>query len=63
MTVVLHCASPFVHTSKPMTDACLRTGVHCLDITGEIGVFEALAARYDEAKQRASCCCPAWAST
>ena len=51
MTAVLHCAGPFVHTSRPMVDACLRTGVHYLDITGEIGVFEALAARYDEAKQ------------
>jgi short subunit dehydrogenase-like uncharacterized protein len=48
--VVLHCAGPFSHTSKPMVDACLRNGVHYLDITGEIAVFEALAARYDEAK-------------
>ena len=49
--VVLHCAGPFSRTSQPMADACLRTGVHYLDITGEIAVFEALAARYDEAKQ------------
>lgn len=49
--VVLHCAGPFSHTSQPMADACLRSGVHYLDITGEIGVFEALAARYDEAKK------------
>ena len=48
--VVLHCAGPFVHTSQPMADACLRTGVHYLDITGEISVFEALAARAVEAK-------------
>lgn len=48
--VVLHCAGPFSRTSKPMVDACLRNGVHYLDITGEIAVFEALAARYDEAK-------------
>jgi short subunit dehydrogenase-like uncharacterized protein len=33
-----------------MADACLRNGVHYLDITGEIDVFEALAARYAEAK-------------
>jgi short subunit dehydrogenase-like uncharacterized protein len=33
-----------------MADACLRNGVHYLDITGEIAVFEALAARYAEAK-------------
>lgn len=49
-TAVLHCAGPFVHTSQPMADACLRNGVHYLDITGEISVFEALAARYVEAK-------------
>ena len=51
MAVVLHCAGPFTRTSKPMADACLRTGVHYLDITGEINVFATLAARDDEAKQ------------
>jgi short subunit dehydrogenase-like uncharacterized protein len=48
--VVLHCAGPFSRTAQPMADACLRNGVHYLDITGEIAVFEALAARYAEAK-------------
>ena len=50
VTVVLHCAGPFVHTAAPMVDACLRNGMHYLDITGEIGVYEALAARDVEAK-------------
>jgi len=50
VTAVLHCAGPFVFTSQPMADACLRNGVHYLDITGEIGVYEALAARDTEAK-------------
>jgi short subunit dehydrogenase-like uncharacterized protein len=49
--VVLHTAGPFSATSKPMADACLRTGTHYLDITGEIDVFEALAARDAEAKK------------
>ncbi len=49
--VVLHIAGPFSATSKPMADACLRTGTHYLDITGEIDVFEALAARDAEAKR------------
>jgi short subunit dehydrogenase-like uncharacterized protein len=40
---VLHCAGPFAHTAAPMVAACLRTGRHYLDITGEISVFEALA--------------------
>ena len=35
-----------------MADACLRNRVHYLHITGEIDVFEALAARDAEAKSR-----------
>ena len=42
---VLHCAGPFSLTSEPMVEACLRTKRHYTDITGEISVFEALAAR------------------
>jgi short subunit dehydrogenase-like uncharacterized protein len=50
MALVMHCAGPFARTSRPMADGCLRATVHYLDITGEIGVFEALAARDAEAK-------------
>ncbi|AHG92232.1 Saccharopine dehydrogenase (plasmid) [Gemmatirosa kalamazoonensis] len=49
-TVVLHCAGPFAQTWKAMSDACLRRGAHYLDITGEILVFERLAARDAEAR-------------
>jgi len=42
---VLHCAGPFAQTAAPMVTGCLETGTHYLDITGEIEVFEALAAR------------------
>jgi short subunit dehydrogenase-like uncharacterized protein len=52
VAAVLHIAGPFSATSKPMVDACLRTGRHYLDITGEIDVFEACAARSAEAKAR-----------
>ena len=45
--IVLHAAGPFMHTAQPMIEACLRNGVHYLDITGEIGVFE-MAHRYDK---------------
>jgi len=48
--VVLHCAGPFAHTARQMADACFRTHTHYLDITGEIAVFEALAARDAEAR-------------
>jgi short subunit dehydrogenase-like uncharacterized protein len=47
---VLHCAGPFTRTSKQMVDACLRSKRHYLDITGEMQVFEACAARDAEAK-------------
>lgn len=52
ITAVLHCAGPFVHTAAPMVDACLDAGVHYLDITGEVAVFEAIALRDAEAKAR-----------
>jgi len=48
--VVLSCAGPFAHTAKPLVDACLRAGVHYLDITGEISVFQSLWARDAEAR-------------
>jgi len=49
VTAVLHCAGPFARTATPMAEACIRMGVHYLDVTGEVGVFEKLAARTDEA--------------
>jgi short subunit dehydrogenase-like uncharacterized protein len=47
---VLHCAGPFVHTFRPMAEACLRARVHYVDISGEIPGFEALAALDGEAR-------------
>jgi short subunit dehydrogenase-like uncharacterized protein len=49
MTAVLNCAGPFTRTAAPLAEACLRARVHYLDVTGEIAVFEALAARDPEA--------------
>ncbi len=49
--VVLHCAGPFSQTASQMVEACLRTKTHYLDITGEIDVFEALAASDERAKK------------
>jgi short subunit dehydrogenase-like uncharacterized protein len=48
--LVLHCAGPFSLTSRPMVDACIRSKKHYTDITGEIAVFEACAARDREAQ-------------
>lgn len=45
--VCLHCAGPFVDTFEPVVEACLATGTHYVDITGEIPVYEAIHG-YDE---------------
>jgi short subunit dehydrogenase-like uncharacterized protein len=49
LTAVLNCAGPFARTAAPLAEACLQARVHYLDVTGEIAVFEALAARDAEA--------------
>ncbi|NJD59489.1 MAG: saccharopine dehydrogenase [Anaerolineales bacterium] len=49
--LVLNCAGPFSRTYQPMVEACLRAGRHYLDITGEIPVFEALAAKDHDARE------------
>lgn len=46
---VLNCAGPFAETAPSLVSACLRTGCHYLDITGEIDVIESIAARHEEA--------------
>ena len=40
--VVLNAAGPFSSTAGPVSAACLATGAHYLDLTGEIPVFQAL---------------------
>jgi short subunit dehydrogenase-like uncharacterized protein len=47
--LVLNCAGPFTQTFRPVADACLRQRIHYLDITGEIEVFEGLAAMNQQA--------------
>ena len=48
---VLNCAGPFSQTALPVARACIRSGTHYLDITGEIGVFERLHALDGQAKE------------
>ncbi|MDR3504373.1 MAG: saccharopine dehydrogenase NADP-binding domain-containing protein [Legionella sp.] len=38
--LVLNCAGPFSTTSQQMITACIQSGTHYLDITGEIATFE-----------------------
>ncbi len=51
MGAVLHCAGPFFRTVSAMLDACLDMGVHYMDITGEIAVFERLAIANERARE------------
>ena len=51
VTALLHCAGPYVHTGPPMVDACLETGTHYLDLTGEMDVFRDLTTRDAEARE------------
>ncbi len=50
VAAVIHAAGPFSRTARPMAEACLATGAHYVDITGEIDVLESLAARDADAK-------------
>ena len=56
--VVLHCAGPYSATAAPMIRACLAGGVHYLDITGEIDVFEAAHALDGDAVAAGVVLCP-----
>ena len=49
--VVLHCAGPYIHTYRAMAEACLRTGTHYTDITGEMAVYEGLYAMDADARR------------
>jgi short subunit dehydrogenase-like uncharacterized protein len=40
--LVLNAAGPFLHTAAPLAEACLRSGVHYLDIGNELQAFRAL---------------------
>lgn len=50
--VVLNLAGPMVRTASPLVAACLRTGTHYLDVSGEVPVLEAVRRRDAEARQR-----------
>ncbi len=50
--LVYHAAGPFIHTSAPMLRACLNSGAHYLDITGEIPVFQQVFSHHEAAQER-----------
>ncbi|WP_235296289.1 saccharopine dehydrogenase family protein [Portibacter marinus] len=49
---VLNAAGPFAKTAEPLVKACLASGTHYLDITGEVEVFETLKQYHDQAKEK-----------
>lgn len=51
VVAVMHCAGPFSATCAPMLEACLASGTHYLDITGEIDVFAHCQSNDARAKQ------------
>lgn len=51
VSAVVLAAGPFSRTSAPMREACVRVGVHYLDITGEFHIFEQCFADHDRAVQ------------
>lgn len=58
--VLILCAGPFDITAPSVIDACLRSGTHYLDISGELPHALSVLAKEDEAKYRTvavmSCC-------
>lgn len=55
---VLNCAGPFSKTAMPLAEACIRAGIHYLDITGEISVFEELFTLNKQARKKKIVICP-----
>ncbi|MEU0555411.1 saccharopine dehydrogenase NADP-binding domain-containing protein [Dactylosporangium sp. NPDC006015] len=45
VSAVVNCAGPFAATARPLVEACLAAGVHYLDITGELDVFDWMLAQ------------------
>ena len=50
--VLLNVAGPFSTTARPLVDACVRAGVHYLDVAGELAVFEDIARLDVPARER-----------
>jgi len=46
---VMHAAGPFKFTAQPMLEACIKTGTHYLDISGEYEVYDLCASYHQQA--------------
>lgn len=49
--VLLNCSGPFLHTAKPLIEACIRTKIHYLDIAAELDSYELCENKHEEAKK------------
>lgn len=56
--VVIHCAGPFSATAEPMMRACIASGTHYQDITGEMAVYQLGHSLDAEAKAAGVVLCP-----
>ncbi|RFU77340.1 saccharopine dehydrogenase [Trichoderma arundinaceum] len=48
--VLLNCAGPFMRTAEPLIDACIRCGIHYLDISAELTSYRLVEERDGKAK-------------
>lgn len=58
VAVVANCAGPFSATAALMIEACLASGTHYVDITGEISVFEHAHGLDEVARSAGIALCP-----
>jgi short subunit dehydrogenase-like uncharacterized protein len=52
MGVVINAAGPFSQTAPALIAACLRTGIHYLDVTGEAAVLDMISRLGPDARRR-----------
>lgn len=57
--LLLNAAGPFADTAAPLVEACLRAGVHYLDISGEVSPLLAASRRHAAARARGVMLLPA----
>lgn len=58
ISVILNCAGPFSLTAKPLIDACIRNGIHYLDVCAELDSYRIGSERDAEAKAASSMLLP-----
>ena len=58
VAAVIHCAGPFSATAEPMIRACIASGTHYQDITGEMSVYQLAHGLDAEARTAGVVLCP-----